>query len=42
MRAKLRISAYDRDLIGSNDNIGEAVISLTGLCHGGGCTNHRP
>lgn len=33
MRAKLRIAAYDRDLIGSNDNIGEAVIPLTGLCH---------
>ena len=33
MRAKLRLSAYDRDIIGANDNIGEAVIPLTGLCH---------
>jgi len=32
-RAKLRIAAYDRDIIGGNDNIGEAVIPLTGLCH---------
>ena len=32
MKAKLRISAFDRDVIGSNDNIGEAVVPLTGLC----------
>ena len=31
-KAKLRISAFDRDVIGSNDNIGEAVVPLTGLC----------
>ena len=31
-KAKLRLAAYDRDVIGSNDNIGEAVVPLTGLC----------
>jgi hypothetical protein len=32
-RAKLRVSAYDRDLVGNNQNIGEAVIPITELCH---------
>jgi hypothetical protein len=32
-KAKLRVSAYDRDLIGSNDNIGEAVVPLSGMCN---------
>jgi hypothetical protein len=31
-KAKLRLAAYDRDVIGANDNIGEAVVPLTGLC----------
>ena len=30
-KAKLRVSAYDRDLIGSNDNIGEAILPLSGM-----------
>ena len=32
-KAKLRVSAYDRDLIGSNDNIGEAILPLSGMCN---------
>jgi hypothetical protein len=32
LKAKLRVSAYDYDLIGSNDNIGEATIPLVGMC----------
>ena len=31
-KAKLRLAAFDRDVIGANDNIGEAVVPLTGLC----------
>ena len=32
LKAKLRISAFDRDMIISTDSIGEAVIPLTSMC----------